>query len=101
MSGRWADRPHGRDLPPGWAKIRRRILDRDPDCTLELPGCSGQSTEVDHIGANDDHADSTRRGACHPCHTRRTAQQAAAGRRRAAASRPRLRPTKQHPGIAT
>lgn len=101
MSGQWADRPTGRDLPPGWAKTRRRILTRDPDCTLQLPGCTGPSTEVDHIGDKDLHEDGNLRGACHPCHARITAQQAAAGRRRATASRPRQRPQKKHPGLTT
>lgn len=99
MSGRWADRPHGRTLPPDWGRTRRRILRRDPHCTLQDRGCTQVSTEVDHIGDPDEHHDSNLRGVCHPCHTKRTARQAAAGRAEARARRPRNRPTEPHPGL--
>lgn len=99
-SGRWTDRPQGRALPSNWSRtIRPRILVRDPHCTLRQPGCTLVSTEVDHIGDPDDHSDGNLRGACHHCHAKRTAAQAATGRARARAARPKLRAQRRHPGL--
>ncbi|MEX5637415.1 HNH endonuclease [Parafrankia sp. FMc2] len=81
-------------LPPGWATTRRRILARDPTCTL----ChSASSTEVDHALAHDDHRDEALRGVCSPCHLTRTGRQGAevTNARHAA----RRRPPEPHPGL--
>lgn len=83
-------------LPPGWARIRRRILARDPICTWPA-GCSARSTEVDHIGRADDHSDPALRGLCQAHHRERTAAQGVQARRVRAAQR--LRPTERHPGL--
>ena len=75
-----------RKLPDNWASIRDTILARDPRCRLGYPdvwvtakgmtACSGRATEVDHIGDPNDHTPANLRGACKPCHRRRTEQQA-------------------------
>lgn len=99
MSGRWSDRPHGRELPSNWRTIHHRILRRDPHCRLHLPGCTLISTEVDHINDRDDHSDENLQGACHSCHAHKTAAEAAAGRAAARARKPKLRPQRPHPGF--
>ena len=85
-------------LPKGWAKIRLRILRRDPHCTLRTHCWGSASNEVDHIADPSDHSDANLRGVCSTCHAHRTGQQGAAA---ANANRPsRLRPAPQHPGLA-
>jgi 5-methylcytosine-specific restriction endonuclease McrA len=77
-----------------WRVRRREILERDPECRLRLPGCTGTSTEVDHIvrpsdgGSNDP---ANLRGVCNGCHRQRTIEQSKEGNRRAAAARRRQR----------
>jgi len=83
-------------LPPGWPRIRRRILARDPVCTWPS-GCDQPSTEVDHIGPADDHRDEALRGLCRRHHRERTAAQGVHARRVMAAKR--LRPVDRHPGL--
>lgn len=94
------------------AKTRRLILRRDPTCTLRLPGCTGISTEADHITP---HAAALRagwsladiddptngQGVCSSCHTRKSRAEATAGRRQQAARHraARTRPTQPHPGL--
>lgn len=87
----------GRGFPP---VIRRAILERDPYCTIGRPGCTGTSTEADHIrarhlGGSDE--PSNGRGACSWCHQRVTQEQAASARarQRDAAKRPAVK----HPGL--
>jgi 5-methylcytosine-specific restriction endonuclease McrA len=61
--------------PPGWAKLRRAVLERDGHrCQLEYPGCRGRATHVDHViprrfGGSDQPANL--RAACAPCNQRR------------------------------
>ena len=82
-------------LPKDWnRRIRPRILRRDPTCQIAYPDiCTHASTEVDHIGADDDHTDGNLRGVCHDCHKRRTGQQARSVQPN------RKRPPEQHPGL--
>ena len=89
--------------PTGWKKTRQRILERDGHrCTWDNAGhrCTERATDVDHIGAPDDHSDDNLRSLCGPHHDHRTAHQAAAASRTARASRPgRLRAPERHPGL--
>jgi hypothetical protein len=88
----WSD-SRRKMLPGNWSSsIVPAILTRDPICQLAYPGtwhtrsgpaqCTVRSTEVDHIGAPDDHRLEMLRGVCAACHRRRTHEQSAAARRR-------------------
>lgn len=96
MSGGW----HGSDrkarLPSGWAKIRARILARDPVCKL----CGVRpSTHCDHIVAKaDDHSETGLQGVCGPCHDQKSAREGAAAAK-AKGQPTRKRPPEQHPGL--
>lgn len=50
-AGRWGDKGLGtnRTGTAAHKKRRGRILQRDPMCQLRLPGCTGNSTVLDHI----------------------------------------------------
>ena len=82
------------DLPRNWSSsIVPRVLERDRQCQLGLPGCTRIATEVDHKGASTDHRLSMLRGVCHPCHAKRTAQQAADAKPKTQRDKP------PHPGL--
>lgn len=57
-------------MPPGWYKIRLRILERDGyQCThirQDSTGgrCPEKATDVDHIIPGDDHSDDNLRSLC-------------------------------------
>lgn len=72
---RWAT---SRRRPPGWAKIRQRILRRDRwTCYLRLPGvCVGHATQVDHIDNLGGDEDENLAAICAPCHLRKTQAEA-------------------------
>lgn len=74
-TGPWANSTRRTQLPRNWPKIRRRILKRDPLCTLGYEGCTGFSTEVHHTGDPMDHSDQALAGTCSSCHSRDTAAQ--------------------------
>lgn len=86
----WAGSNRRAELPSNWSAIRRQVLRDEPTCQLAYPGewltsrgparCAQVSTDVDHIGDRHTHARANLRGVCGPCHDRRTAEQAAAGR---------------------
>ena len=111
MSGhRWDDnaRPRAARFP---SRVALGVVARDPECRLQLPGCTGDSEEADHIVGwpeaealgwtveqfNDPEANG--QGACAHCHSIKTQGQAASGRARARARRPRARPARKHPGL--
>ena len=89
---------HGRRMPPGWDRTRRRILRRDQGicCICGKPGAD----QVDHIipvtqgGAEDD----SNYAAIHsrPCHLAKSLTENAIGR-----TAPRKRPPEKHPGDLT
>lgn len=88
-------------LPPNWPTIRARILERDGHTCTWIDHyqrrCQAPATEVDHIGAPDDHSDENLRALCTRHHRRRSAAQ---GGKAAAARRiPRKRPPEPHPGL--
>lgn len=97
----------GRDLPTDWASRRAAVLVDEPHCQLAYPDewatrhgvrrCTVTSTEVDHIGDPTDHSRANLRGACSPCHARRTREQAAAALR-GMAGRARY-PERKTPGL--
>lgn len=84
-------------LPPTWAtEIVPTVLARDSHrCQIQLPGCTGTATEVDHIRRGDDHRLINLQGACEWCHARKSSAEGNAARIRYA----RHRPPEQHPGV--
>jgi len=83
-------------LPADWfTRIRPHILKRDPRCKLRYPGCTGVSTQVDHIQRGDDHSYANLQGVCAKCHATKSAREG----RNAQLSRrqKRLRPQERHP----
>ncbi len=81
-----------------WQRIRTKVLQRDERrCQLRLRGCRIDGNQVDHIlsigrgGADDmDNCECV----CAPCHAKKTAREAAAGRNR------RKRKPPRHPADA-
>jgi 5-methylcytosine-specific restriction protein A len=70
-------------MPKGWDGWRDQVLARDPECRLKYPGCSGRSTEVDHIVRGGGDYLYNLQGVCSPCHkvkSQREARQARRGR---------------------
>lgn len=68
---------------------RRRVLHEWPVCYLGYPGCTGVSTEDDHVipvavlrltGTPDTYEN--HRGVCHACHKIKSQREAQDGRRR-------------------
>ncbi|MGW7350962.1 HNH endonuclease [Streptomyces sp. NPDC054784] len=96
MSGGWAGSRRVDRLPPGWKRIRARILARDVTCVL----CGVRpSTHCDHIVAKADlNGDDDLQGVCGTCHDRKSSAEGHAAR---AANPPpgRKRPPEQHPGL--
>jgi 5-methylcytosine-specific restriction protein A len=91
-------------------KIREQVLRRDRyRCRLQLPGCVGEATEVDHItnvaalGVSRAQANQPDglQSACGPCHKVKTQQERTAGIRRHHAERAAAgrRPDEPHPGL--
>ena len=93
----WEGSDRSSRLPPGWrTQIVPRILERDAHtCRLQLPGCTGHATEVDHIRRGDDHSDANLQAACTWCHSKKSSAEGNAARRRWSNRRPRER----HPGL--
>lgn len=61
----WEGSDRSKTLPPGWEKLRLRILERDPICTE----CGERlSTEVHHRGDPNDHRPEMLAGICSDCH---------------------------------
>jgi len=87
-------------LPPDWSAIRKKVLDRDGwRCRWILPSgarCPRKATDVDHMGARDDHRLERLRSLCHDHHEKVTLKQAFAGRAR---KKPPKRPEERHPGL--
>ena len=104
-------RPGPHRFPP---RLAKRILAAASDCALQLPGCSHQPTEVDHIVG---WADALARGwdpediddptnaqpVCRSCHAIKTRAEQQRGRQRQADARRttagRQRAPEQHPAM--
>lgn len=96
MSGGWKGSNRKARLPSGWAKIRARILERDPICKICDVRPSGF---CDHIVAKaDDHSEVGLQGVCGPCHDQKSAREGAAAAK-AKGIPTRKRPAEQHPGL--
>lgn len=96
MSGGWAGSDRVKRLPPGWPKIRAKILERDPTCMV----CHVRpSAFCDHIVAKeDDHRPEGLQGICGPCHDQKSSREGNDAQR--ANPRPgRARPAEKHPGL--
>lgn len=96
MSGGWQGSDRVKRLPPGWRKIRARILERDPICKI----CDVRpSAFCDHIEAmQDDHSETGLQGVCGPCHDQKSSREGNEAQRNN--PRPgRTRPPEQHPGL--
>lgn len=97
----WEGSRRKEELPPGWDKIRKRILARDHDrCTWLVDGvrCDRKANQVDHIIRGQDHSDSNLRSLCWPHHQEKSSREGGTAPRR----RTRYhasRPPEQHPGI--
>lgn len=79
-----------------WMRLRRQVLIRD---RYACRHCGRKANEVDHIinkasGGTDDMGNL--QALCHPCHLKKTKQEAAAGRARA--GRARLRDSNMYLG---
>ena len=86
-------------LPRKWQQIRVSVLHRDRYlCQLQYPGCTRAATEVDHIGAHDDHATANLQAVCRRCHASKTGREANAAR---APQPKRVRAAEPHPGDVT
>jgi 5-methylcytosine-specific restriction enzyme A len=96
-NGQWKTSQRKATLPPGWAKIRRRILTRDNHTCYK---CGGLATHVDHIAnaaAGGDDKDANLAAICVDCHQTKSS---AEGGRAAQARKPkRQRPSEPHPGL--
>jgi 5-methylcytosine-specific restriction endonuclease McrA len=90
------------------ARTRRDVLERDGVCQLQYDCCLGAAAEVDHIlgvaelGAGHPYLNDpdNLRGACRPCHARRSEQQKLVGIKASNARRAARRrlPQRPHPG---
>lgn len=62
-----------------WRKLKDQVVEEEPDCRLQLPGCTFVSTTADHILTVRDRPDlalvrSNLRGSCESCNRRRLAK---------------------------
>lgn len=81
-----------------WRRTRRRYLAKHPVC--EEQGCEAASTDVHHrdgLGHEGPagHDEGNLEALCHPCHSKRTAEEKPSGWHRP----PRRRPAERHPGL--
>ncbi len=94
MAGGWVSSE--RVLPPGWQRLRLRILRRDGyRCQMRLPSgavCGEMASDVDHIVPGGDHRPENLRALCRECHARKSSAEGNAARQR------RRRPSEGHPG---
>lgn len=96
MTGGWQGSTRAQRLPPDWPAIRLRILQRDGHrCQIQLPGCTIDATEVDHINPGDDHTDTNLQAACPWCHSKKSSAEGNAARTRLS----NKRKPEPHPGI--
>jgi 5-methylcytosine-specific restriction endonuclease McrA len=84
----WDRKPKERDLAyidPEYKRNRALVLEREPLCHWRLPGCTGRSTQADHLVAvsrGGDNGLTNLVGSCEPCNRRRGIQLGNQTRRR-------------------
>jgi 5-methylcytosine-specific restriction enzyme A len=83
-----------------WKQLRLHVLKRDHDqCQLQLPGCIGRATQVDHIvnvaNGGPEFDPNNCQASCSPCNARKASAEGAAARARRKAQRPKP----SHPGL--
>ena len=93
----WSSSDRRSRLPKNWPAVRARVLKRDKyRCQMNLEGCAGVATDVDHITRGDDHSLGNLRAVCSGCHKKKTQAEALMARRKKRALR--FRPSERHPG---
>jgi hypothetical protein len=100
----WSNSARRAQLPSGWARIRRRVLERDGyRCTwlVEWQRCSKAATDVDHVRDPHDHRESNLRSLCAYHHARKSAAEGVAARRArgAVGYQSSKRTPELHPGV--
>lgn len=98
----WKNSRRRMTLPPNWAAIRTRVLQRDGhQCTWTEHGerCTEPATDVDHITPGQNHTPQNLRSLCGPHH--RSKSSGEGGRASAKKRAKRQRPPEQHPGTIT
>ncbi|MGK5730102.1 HNH endonuclease [Streptomyces sp. URMC 124] len=99
----WSTSTRRAQLPRNWAQLRAAVLLRDAHLCrwvrydTGLP-CFEEATEVDHRFDPHDHRPEALWSLCHWHHARKTAQEAAAGRKRARQAREVPSSRRPHPG---
>lgn len=94
----WEGSDRRRRLPPDWADVRARILERDGfQCTWVTNGdrCTEPGNDVDHRVPGDDHGDDNLQSLCRRHHLTKSSAEGNAVRHR----HRRQRPPEQHPGL--
>ncbi|WP_066904585.1 HNH endonuclease [Mycolicibacterium houstonense] len=82
-------------LPANWPEIRRGALRAAGHrCQIQLPGCTGVATEVDHVRFRDE--TSPLQAACARCHGQKSSKEGVAQRAKLRAMK--KRPPPRHPG---
>lgn len=90
----------GRGSTRAWRTLRAQVLTEEPTCYLHYPGCTGTSTQADHVTPRAEGGTDNRHnlhGACKHCHDIKSRAEAARGRQRRNPKR-KLEP---HPGLVT
>lgn len=81
QSRAWEGSDRRSRLPKGWEKKRKRILERDPICSI----CGNAlSTVCDHKVPGDDHSDVNLQGICFDCDKAKSSREGREARNSAA-----------------
>lgn len=93
----WAGSSRRKNLPPDWEIRRQKVLhDAGYVCEIQMRGCRGTATDVDHKKRGNDHSRDNLRAACSHCHGKKSAAEGVA-RRKELKARGKRTP-ERHPG---